>query len=209
MNIQIPGYKTLDLSFLVLDYNGTIAVDGQIPLEVREALVRLSKDLQIHVLTADTHGTARAMCQGLPLTIQTFPAGSAMDSKLAIVRSLGPERCVSIGNGRNDCLMCKESALSISVIGAEGAYSKLLSCTDLCTTSIPLSTELQMHLLYNTTLFQNLQEVPANFLYIFLRPPISLPGSRTLVSGFSQTGLSVLDGLFRTPADAGHTVGTV
>ena len=59
-----------------------------------------------------------------------------MDSKLAIVRSLGPERCVSIGNGRNDCLMCKESALSISVIGAEGAYSKLLSCTDLCTTSI-------------------------------------------------------------------------
>ena len=61
---------------------------------------------------------------------------SAMDSKLAIVRSLGPERCVSIGNGRNDCLMCKESALSISVIGEEGAYSKLLSCTDLCTTSI-------------------------------------------------------------------------
>ena len=86
MNIQIPGYKTLDLSFLVLDYNGTIAVDGQIPLEVREALVRLSKDFQIHVLTADTHGTARAMCQGLPLTIQTFPAGSAMDSKLAIDR---------------------------------------------------------------------------------------------------------------------------
>lgn len=64
MNIQIPGYKTLDLSFLVLDYNGTIAVDGQIPPEVREALVRLSKDLQIHVLTADTHGTARAMCPG-------------------------------------------------------------------------------------------------------------------------------------------------
>ena len=89
MNIQIPGYKTLDLFFLVLDYNGTIAVDGQIPPEVREALVRLSKDFQIHVLTADTHGTARAMCQGLPLTIQTFPAGSAMDSKLAIVRSLG------------------------------------------------------------------------------------------------------------------------
>ena len=55
MNIQIPGYKTLDLSFLVLDYNGTIAVDGQIPPEVKEALVRLSKDLQIHVLTADTH----------------------------------------------------------------------------------------------------------------------------------------------------------
>ena len=78
MNIQIPGFKSLDLSFLVLDYNGTIAVDGRIPQEVREALIRLSEDFQIHVLTADTHGTARAMCQGLPLTIQTFPARSTM-----------------------------------------------------------------------------------------------------------------------------------
>ena len=88
MNIQIPGYKTLDLSFLVLDYNGTIAVDGQIPPEVREALVRLSKDFQIHVLTADTHGTARAMCQGLPLTIQTFPAGWLLPPLTKLVFSL-------------------------------------------------------------------------------------------------------------------------
>lgn len=109
MNIQIPGYKTLDLSFLVLDYNGTIAVDGQIPLEVKEALVRLSKDFQIHVLTADTHGTARAMCQGLPLTIQTFPAGSAMDSKLAIVRSLGRSTAFPLAMAATTALCAKKA----------------------------------------------------------------------------------------------------
>lgn len=136
MTITIPGYKELNLTYLVLDYNGTIAVDGTIPQEVKNAISRLSKDLTIYVLTADTHGTARAMCEGLPLTIMTFPSDTAMHSKLEIVRSLGAGHCVSIGNGRNDCLMCKESALSVAVMGEEGACSTLIASTDICTGSI-------------------------------------------------------------------------
>ena len=31
MKIEIPGYKTLELDTLLLDYNGTVAVDGEIP----------------------------------------------------------------------------------------------------------------------------------------------------------------------------------
>ena len=38
MNISIPGYKELDIHNLILDYNGTIAVDGSIPQEVKDAL---------------------------------------------------------------------------------------------------------------------------------------------------------------------------
>lgn len=136
MKLTIPGYKELNLSYLVLDYNGTIALDGTIPQEVKDALIRLSAALTIYVLTADTHGTAQAMCEGLPLTIMTFPSDSAMNSKLDIVRSLGPDSCVSIGNGRNDCLMCRESALSIAVLGEEGACSSLISSSDICTRSI-------------------------------------------------------------------------
>lgn len=36
MKVKIPGYKELDLKYLVLDYNGTIAVDGGIPESVEE-----------------------------------------------------------------------------------------------------------------------------------------------------------------------------
>ena len=36
MQIEIPGYLTLDLKYLVLDYNGTIALDGTIPDTVKE-----------------------------------------------------------------------------------------------------------------------------------------------------------------------------
>ena len=98
MIIEIPGYKTLDLDYLVLDYNGTIAVDGLIPPAIKERLLLLGDSFKIYVLTADTHGTAAAMCNGLPLEIMTFPSGSAMDEKLRILSSLGTEHCIAIGN---------------------------------------------------------------------------------------------------------------
>ena len=47
MHISIPGYKELELQNLILDYNGTIAVDGAIPQDVKEALIRLSSDFSI------------------------------------------------------------------------------------------------------------------------------------------------------------------
>ncbi len=136
MIIKIPGYKTLDLRYLLLDYNGTIATDGSIPESVKERLKALSRDFEIYVLTADTHGTAQEMCEGLPLTIHTFPSDSAAISKKQILDSLGAGQCIAIGNGRNDVPMCRDAALSVSIIGKEGAYGGLLAETAVCVTSI-------------------------------------------------------------------------
>lgn len=84
------------------------------------------------------------MCDGLPLEIMTFPSGSAMNEKLRILSSLGAEHCIAIGNGRNDVPMCQAAALSIAVMGTEGAYGKLLSECDVCTTSIADALDLLM-----------------------------------------------------------------
>ena len=72
MIIEIPGYKTLDLDYLVLDYNGTIAVDGLIPPAIKERLLLLGDSFKIYVLTADTHGTAAAMCKDNNIPILVF-----------------------------------------------------------------------------------------------------------------------------------------
>ena len=85
MRIEIPGYKTMDLKYLILDYNGTIAKDGIIPESVKERLKKLSGIYEIYVLTADTHGTARKICEGLPLKIQTFPGNAAAEEKRKII----------------------------------------------------------------------------------------------------------------------------
>lgn len=136
MIINIPGYQTLDLQYLVLDYNGTIALDGGIPPAVKEQLITLSEHFDIYVLTADTHGTAKQACDSLPLTIMTFPDGSAMDEKRRIVNHLGAEHCITMGNGRNDLPMCRDAALSIAILGTEGAYGKLIAEADVCVSSI-------------------------------------------------------------------------
>lgn len=136
VTIEIPGYRTFHLQNLLLDYNGTIAIDGKIPDAVKERLCLLARNLTIYVLTADTHGNAAEMCAGLPVTLHTFPEGSAMQEKHRILRKLGEASCAAIGNGRNDVLMCRDAALSIAVIGSEGAHGRLISDADVCVISI-------------------------------------------------------------------------
>ena len=136
MRIEIPGYKSMDLKHLILDYNRTIAKDGIISEGVKERLKKLSGIYEIYVLTADTHGTARKMCEGLPLKIQTFPGNAAAEEKRKIIERLGEKRCIAVGNGRNDLLMCEKAELSVGIIGAEGAYGRLIANVDICTRSI-------------------------------------------------------------------------
>lgn len=136
MKIVIPEYKTLNIDTLFLDFNGTIAIDGVIPPSVKERLITLSEDFRIYVLTADTHGSAREQCEGLPVILQTFPTGEARTYKKEIIKSMGAKRCVAIGNGRNDELMLKEAALSIAVIDREGACVKAIKAADICVRSI-------------------------------------------------------------------------
>lgn len=136
MKIEIPGYGELHLTHLLLDYNGTIAKDGRIPDSVKERLLELSKEFEIYVLTADTHGTAAGQCEGLGVHLRTFPVGNAAEHKLAAVEEFGGEGCVCVGNGRNDSLMFQKAALSIAVMDMEGMYAGLLREADICVRSI-------------------------------------------------------------------------
>ena len=136
MKIEIPGYKELDLKYLVLDYNGTIARDGIIPESVKERLRILAEDYRIYVLTADTHGNAKEQCEDIPVILHTFPTGNDRDYKKEILKSMGSKHSVAIGNGRNDELMLKEAALGIAVMDREGMSAGLFRTADLCVRSM-------------------------------------------------------------------------
>lgn len=142
MHIEIPGYKTFDLKYLLLDYNGTIALDGHLSEAIKKLIFEVSSDLKIFILTADTHGTAAVECQDLPVTLKTFPTDSAMYSKLEILESIGTSDCCCIGNGRNDILMCQNAALSICIMGEEGCCSQLVNHTHITVKSIENALEL-------------------------------------------------------------------
>lgn len=145
MKIIIPEYKTLELDILFLDFNGTIAVDGVIPESVKARLRALAKEFQIYVLTADTHGTAKDQCEGLPVIVHTFPTGDARTYKRELVKSMGRRKCVAIGNGRNDELMLKEAALSIGIMDQEGMYGGIFKSADICVRSMEDGLDLLMN----------------------------------------------------------------
>ena len=53
MRIDIPGYKELNITTLLLDYNGTIATDGIIPESVKSRLKELAEDFDDEDVNAD------------------------------------------------------------------------------------------------------------------------------------------------------------
>ena len=131
IGINIPGFKELQLSHLVLDYNGTIARHGCLIQGVRAKLELLAPRLTIHILTADTFGTVRDQVADLPADLIVIPAGDQAQAKSAHVRRLGCETVVAVGNGRIDRLMLKEASLGIALLQSEGAAVEALLAADL------------------------------------------------------------------------------
>ncbi|WP_102399555.1 HAD family hydrolase [Haloimpatiens massiliensis] len=136
IKLDIPGYKKLEIKNIVFDFNGTIAEDGVLVEGIKERICKL-KDLglDIYVLTADTNGSVAQQCRNLPVNIEIFAKGDALEEKRNIVERLGKDNTIAVGNGRNDADMFKSSILSIAIIGSEGCYSKTLLEADIVVNS--------------------------------------------------------------------------
>jgi soluble P-type ATPase len=128
---DIPGRTRCRVEHLVLDYNGTLALDGVLLPGVGAALKALSVQLTVHVLTADTFGGSARELQGLPVTLSIIPAESQDRHKKNYVEVLGSEHCVCIGNGRNDSLMLECAAVGIVVVQQECAATAAVRSADI------------------------------------------------------------------------------
>lgn len=142
IEIKVPGFRNLELEHLVLDYNGTLAIDGKLIPNVRKALKKLSRNLQIHVLTADTFGLAAEEIGNLPVKLTITPNESQADAKLSYISELGSDKVVAIGNGRNDSKMLKAVAVGIVLIQTEGCSVETLISADIVSNSIIEALEL-------------------------------------------------------------------
>jgi soluble P-type ATPase len=136
IEVDVPGFRAVRLEHLVLDYNGTLAVDGELVPGVAEAIAVLSPDLIVHVVTADTFGRAAEQLEGLPVRLSVLAPGEQDEAKVAYVRALGAHAVAAIGNGRNDRLMVREAALGIAVVMAEGAAVETLIAADVAVTDV-------------------------------------------------------------------------
>lgn len=139
---SIFGFEKLVLQHLVLDYNGTLALDGTLRVGVADALRLLSGSLQIHVLTGDTFGKARAELAGLPCTLTVLAPENQGLAKQRYVAEIGPDHTACVGNGRNDRFMLADAALGIAVLQEEGAAVEALQAADIVCPSIQSALDL-------------------------------------------------------------------
>ena len=132
-NIIISGYKELSIEYLVLDYNGTLACDGQLLDGVSSLLNNIAEHIHLHVVTADTFGRVESSLEKIPCKLKILPEALQAEAKQRYVQNLGSDRTAAIGNGRNDRLMLKEAILGIAVLGQEGtSVESIISADVLC-----------------------------------------------------------------------------
>jgi P-type E1-E2 ATPase len=145
IRLEVPGWGACELEHLILDLNGTVALDGEPVAGVDGQVALLSADLVIHLVTADTRGKAEETSRWLGCQLALIEAGREASQKRALVERLGAEQVVTIGNGANDVQMLSAAALGIAVLGQEGLAVEALQAADLVAGGIEDALDLLLH----------------------------------------------------------------
>jgi len=136
VNITVPHYKQLHLRDVVLDYNGTLAKDGELKETVRPLLSMLASRYQLHVITSDTFGSVKKQLEGFDVTVKVLESDDHTAEKAEYIDTLGCVHCAAVGNGNNDAEMLKMAGLGIALIGDEGCSTKTLLESDIVCSDI-------------------------------------------------------------------------
>ncbi len=142
IKLTIPGRGILQIKHLVTDVNGTLAVDGHLIDGVAEQIFALRDKLQIHMLTADTHGKQTEIDRQLNLTAVRIQKGNEAQQKAAYIRQLGAKSVIALGQGTNDAAMLKEAIIGIAVMSLEGLAVETLIAADLLLPDTPTALDL-------------------------------------------------------------------
>ena len=103
---------------------------------VCEIINDLAKDLEFHVITADTFGFVERELEDVRCKLVKISVRDQAVAKLDYVSNLGKDKTICIGNGNNDRLMVKEAALGIALLQAEGTCIETLLAADVVCKSV-------------------------------------------------------------------------
>jgi soluble P-type ATPase len=145
IEVEVPGFTTYRFRHLVLDVNGTIAKDGQLLEGVKELFAELRPKLDIHLVTADTHGNQEILDKSLGLTATRIPSRNQVKAKHDYIARLGADAVVAVGNGANDAAMLEHAALGIVIIGPEGSAVESLLKAKIAVSDIRSALELLVY----------------------------------------------------------------
>lgn len=134
MIINIPNGITYNINNLVLDYNGTIAESGELLESASKYFHKISKILDIYVVTGDTFFNARNQLKNHPVKVIITDPNNGVNSKLDFIKTLNGS--IAIGNGSIDYKMLEYADIGFAILGPEGLSKKAFDHADILVRSI-------------------------------------------------------------------------
>jgi len=119
--IQRPGQEPLEIEFILIDFEGTLASDRRVHPKAKDKINLLSKRTKIYILTKGEKEVVTEVLKKVKAEIVYLTEGGASQKKLDLLRQLGPTKTVAIGNGVDDAPMIEEAGLGICIVGKEGS----------------------------------------------------------------------------------------
>ena len=134
MKYEVPHGSTFEINTIVLDLNGTLSINGNIPGPVKQRIDRLNDlGFQIILFTGNQRGTANKLCSELGIEFKITQTGKEKEREML---KLDVERCAAIGNARIDIGTFKHARISILTLQSEGIHAKTLNHVDIVVPSI-------------------------------------------------------------------------
>jgi soluble P-type ATPase len=134
--IQRPGEAPLEIDFVLLDFEGALALDRRVHPKAKDKINLLSKRTKIYILTKGEEEGIGEILKKLEAEVIYLKEGEASGQKMDLLRQLGAKRTVAIGNGADDAPMVEEAGLGICILGKEGASAEALKKADVVVTNI-------------------------------------------------------------------------
>ena len=160
ISIERPGLNPLEIEYILLDFDGTLAIDRRVHPKAKDKINLLSKRVKIYVFVNpptipnnkvnpptppfNKGGKGGILAKELikerlrkvKAEIIYLVEGDASRSKLDLLRQLGPTRCAAIGNGMDDAILIQQAGIGICIIGKEGSSGEAVTNADLVFTDI-------------------------------------------------------------------------
>ena len=136
ITVQKPGGQSLGIQFILIDFEGTLASDRRVHPKAKDKINLLSKRTKIYILAKGEKELIEGVLRKVKAEIIYLKEGQCSVRKLDLLRDLGADQTVAIGNGADDVPLLGEARLGICVIGKEGASAEALKKADVVVPNI-------------------------------------------------------------------------
>lgn len=134
MLIKGPNKEIINIENIILDLNGTLAVNGQVSEKAKKLVVKLKQlGYKLILISGDIRGNAKTVAEELDLGLYL---GANSSEKAKQMKRFDKEKTAAIGNARIDIGTFENAKISIATLQSEGIHSGILNYVDLIVPSI-------------------------------------------------------------------------